>query len=254
MKVREWLAEGPFSLALSAGFFGFFAHAGFVSVLEENHFVPTHVTGASAGALVGGLWASGTRAARIEAELRPLERKDFWDPAPGIRALRGFGILRGALFRSRVEGMLEARSFESSKISAALSAFDVRARKTVVLDRGDLARAICASCAFPILFQPVEVDGRAMLDGGIADRPGHAGLRARDPERVLFHHLASKSRWRRADPLPPQRRGMVTVTFANLPRLGPFRLARGAEAFDRAREATKRALDEEVRDVIARDA
>lgn len=213
-------------------------------MLEEEGFHPTLVTGASAGALVGGLWASGTRAARIEAELRPLQRKDFWDPSLGL------GILRGELFRSRIENMLVARAFESAKIPVALSAFDVRARRTVVLDRGDLAPAICASCAFPVLLQPVDIEGRAMLDGGIADRPGHAGLPREKTRRVLFHHLASKSPWRREDPAAPRRDGMVTVTFSGLPRLGPFRLERGAEAFDRARDATRRALDQRVHDDV----
>jgi NTE family protein len=243
MRLRDWLSEAPFSLALSAGFFGFFAHAGFVSALEEAGLVPDVVTGSSAGALVGGLWASGTPAARIEAELRPLRREHFWDPAPG------FGLLRGRLFRERVSAMLGASDFERARTRAALSAFDVRARRTVVLDRGDLARAICASCAFPLLLQPVDVDGRAMLDGGIADRPGHAGLPS-DSKRVLFHHLPSKSPWRKGEPAIPKRSGMVTVAIANLPRLGPFKLARGAEAFDRARAATMRALDAPVSELV----
>ncbi len=246
MTVRDWLAESPFALTLSAGFFGFFAHAGFVAALEEAGLAPSFVTGASAGALVGGLWASGTSAARIEAELRPLRREHFWDPAPGL------GLLRGALFRARVEAMLAAPSFEQARTPAALSAFDVRDRKTVVLESGDLARAICASCAFPVLLQPVDIGGRAMLDGGIADRPGHAGL----PQggRVLFHHLASKSPWRKRAPSIPERVDMVTITLAGLPRLGPFRLARGAEAFDRARSATRRALNAPVAPLIVRDA
>jgi NTE family protein len=244
--VREWLAEAPFSLALSAGFFGFFAHAGFVSALEEHGLRPRLVTGASAGALVGGLWASGTPAARIEAELRPLRREHFWDPAAG------FGLLRGELFRARIAAMLGASDFERAPVRAGLSAFDVRRRKTVVLERGDLARAICASCAFPGLLQPVRVDGRAMLDGGIADRPGHAGLDGHS--RVLFHHLASRSPWRRSEPAIPSRAGMTTITLGDLPRLGPFRLARGAEAFDRARHATLAALEAPLQSVIARDA
>jgi NTE family protein len=234
MTVRDWLVESPFALALSAGFFGFFAHAGFVAALEEARLAPAFVTGASAGALVGGLWASGTSAARIEAELRPLRREHFWDPAPGL------GLLRGGLFRARVEAMLGAPSFERARIPTALSAFDVRARRTVVLRSGDLARAICASCAFPVLLQPVTVEGRAMLDGGIADRPGHAGLPRAG--RVLFHHLASKSPWRREQPAIPTREDMVSLTLAGLPRLGPFRLVRGAEAFERAREATRHVL------------
>src|SRR5277367_5953724 len=48
MRLRDWLAEGDFALALSAGFFGFFAHAGFVSALEDAKLAPNFVTGASA--------------------------------------------------------------------------------------------------------------------------------------------------------------------------------------------------------------
>ncbi len=239
----EWLREGPFQLALSAGFFGFFAHAGFVAALEEIDVTPARVTGASAGALVGGLWASGTRAARIEAELRGLRREHFWDPAPG------FGLLRGELFCARVRALLDATAFEGAPVRLALSAFDVRAGRTVVLDRGDLASAICASCAFPGLLQPVRVGGRPMLDGGIADRPGHAGLDA--SSRVLFHHLASRSPWRARPPRAPARAGMITVTASGLPRLGPFRLGRGAEAFERARAAARTALGRSVEPVLA---
>ncbi len=241
-RLRDWLAEAPFSLALSAGFFGFFAHAGFVSALEDAGLAPVRVTGSSAGALIGGLWASGASAVSIERELRALRREHFWDPAPG------FGLLRGRLFYERVASMLGARDFESAPIPAALSAFDVRARRTVVLDRGDLARAVCASCAFPILLQPVDVNGRPRLDGGIADRPGHAALAPN--ERVLFHHLASKSPWRRVEPPIPSRRAMRTLTVRRLPRLGPFRLERGGEAFDRARAAAKIALDQPADRVI----
>ena len=51
----DWLREQPFTLALSAGFFGFFAHAGVLRALEEQELRPARVVGASAGALSGGL-------------------------------------------------------------------------------------------------------------------------------------------------------------------------------------------------------
>ena len=55
----ELLRQEPFTLALSAGFFGFFAHTGFLSALEERDVRPHRVVGASAGAgrrsLVGGM-------------------------------------------------------------------------------------------------------------------------------------------------------------------------------------------------------
>lgn len=242
MTLSEWLAQGPFTLSLSAGFFGFFAHAGSLSALGAAGHVPARVAGASAGALVGGLWAGGVDADVMERELLRLKREDFWDPAPGL------GLLRGRLFRERVRQLLHQHTFESARAPAALSAWDVLSRRTVILASGDLPAAICASCAFPGMFQPVWVGGRPLLDGGIADRPGHLGLRER--ERVLFVHLASKSPWRRNVPAVPVREGMVTVVARDLPRLGPFRLKRAPDAFERARTAMKAALASPVRPVI----
>ena len=47
LTLREWLAEGPFTLALSSGFFGFFAHAGVVSVLEAEGLRPARIAGSA---------------------------------------------------------------------------------------------------------------------------------------------------------------------------------------------------------------
>src|SRR5688572_18441413 len=95
--LREWLSEKPFAITLSAGFFGFFAHAGVMTVLEDAGLLPIRVSGASAGALVGGIWASGANATTIRDELLRLRRDDFWDMRPGL------GLLAGRLFQSRVE-------------------------------------------------------------------------------------------------------------------------------------------------------
>jgi NTE family protein len=235
--LRDWLSEAPFTLALSSGFFGFYAHAGVVSVLEEEGLLPARVCGSSAGALVGGLWASGLAAPRIREELRALRRDHFWDPWPGR------GLLRGAKFRARIEGLLPARTFAECRWPYACSAWDVTAKRTVVLREGPLAPAIHASCAVPFLFHPVGIDGRALLDGGVADRHG---LAATAPgERILYHHLSSRSPWRRRDDPAlrvPEREGLRAVVIDGLPRSGPFRLHRGPIAMERAIEAMREAL------------
>jgi NTE family protein len=84
--LREGLMEEPFALGLSAGFFGFFAHAGMVQALEEEGLWPARAAGSSAGALVAGLWASGRDADAIGAILRGLRRADRHPPRPGHRA------------------------------------------------------------------------------------------------------------------------------------------------------------------------
>jgi NTE family protein len=241
--LRAWLAEEPFALAMSSGFFGFFAHTGMLSVLEEERLLPARVAGSSAGALVSGLWGAGLDTARIAEELTALRREHFWDP--GL----GFGLLKGRKFRALLEAALPAATFDACRVPIALSVYDALSRSTRVLDRGALAPAIHASCALPGLFHPVWMDGRPLIDGGVADRPGLGGLPP--GTRVLHHHLAARSPWRRKEAAsiqPPRRQGLVCLTLGNLPRVGPFRLAEGARAFEAARARTKLALDRPICD------
>jgi NTE family protein len=245
--LREWLRERPFALALSSGFFGFFAHAGLVTVLEDEGLLPARLAGSSAGALVSGLWASGVDGPRLSDELHALRREHFWDPAPGL------GLLRGGMFRERLEALLPARAFSFSACRApvAVSVYDTLSRTTRVLASGSLAPALHASCAVPLLFQPVWIEGRPLLDGGIADRPGVLGLVP--GERVLHHHLASRSPWRRAGGRSmevPSRPGLVAVVIDGLPRVGPFRLEQGPRAFEAARRAARLALARPVEPVV----
>jgi NTE family protein len=187
---------------------------------------------------VGGLWAAGVPAARLRAELLALRREHFWDPGPGL------GLLHGRLFRERVEAMAPGATVEGCPTPLAVSAWSPRTRGTVVLRAGPLALALHASCALPLLFQPVRVDGALLLDGGVADRPGLAGAPAEG--RVLHHHLSSRSPWRRRGSpalVPPRRPGLHAVVVEGLPRLGPFRLERGREAMEAAAEGMRRALD-----------
>jgi NTE family protein len=241
--LQQWLSEGPFALAMSSGFFGFYAHAGALTALEDTGFTASSYAGSSAGALVTGMRAGGVSLDEIRRDLASLRRGDFWDPGVGL------GVLRGRRFRSRLESMLKVERVEHCAAPYAASVYDLGARTTKVLTRAPLALAIHASCAVPGLFQPVWHEGRALADGGIADRPGIMGLR--EGERVLHHHLASRSPWRREGSpsmRPPRRAGLVAVSIDGVTRLHPFALERGMVAFREAEAAMRRALAEPVRD------
>lgn len=236
--LREWLREGPFALAMSSGFFGFFAHAGVVSVLEAEGLFPTESAGSSAGALVTGLWSAGVDADTLRHELSRLTREDFWDPGVGL------GLLRGHAFRSQLQRMIPQDDFASTRRKQHMSVFDPLARCTRVLRKGQLSRAISASCAVPGLFHPVRIEGRSYLDGGVLDRPGIAGIDV--GTRCLYHHLASKSPWRAMAPRIPKRPNLVAVVLPDLPRSGPFRLHAGVQAMGEAERRFTRALDARV--------
>lgn len=240
--LRDWLRERPFSLCLSSGFFGFFAHAGVVSVLEEEKLFPARLAGSSAGALVAGLWAAGLPAQELKRELFALRREQFWDPSLGL------GLLRGAKFQARLASLLPVTTFEQCRIPLGLSVFEWRTRSTQVVESGPLAPALHASCAVPFLFQPVLLGGRRCADGGVLDRHGLASLGSAPGrgDRVLYHHLSTRSPWRRKGSPAlevPERAGLRALVVDGLPRLGPFKLEKGPEAFERAAEATRAALE-----------
>jgi len=242
-RLHDWLAAQPFALAMSSGFFSFFAHTGMLASLTKRGLAPSLVAGSSAGALVGGAWAAGLPADALEARLVALRREDFWDPAPGA------GLLAGRKFDRILRDLLPITAMVKCRVPVRVSAFDIARRRTTVLHDADLADAIRASCAVPALFHPVWIDRRAYWDGGILDRPGLAGIPS--GQRVLFHHIASKSPWRTRLPVP-RRAGMVALVIDGLPRSGPFKLDAGRAALELAREATLRALDAPIVDDVVR--
>lgn len=242
----DWLAAAPFGLAMSSGFFSFFAHTGMVSALVESGLSPIHVAGSSAGALVGGSLAAGVTPRDLADTLGRLARADFWDPAAGA------GLLAGRKFDALLRAMLPETTFERCRIPVRISVFDILARRTAVLARGDLPAAIRASCAVPAMFHPVWIEGRPYWDGGILDRPGLVGVPA---GRVLYHHIASRSPWRRQGSPSlalPRRSDLVSLVIDDLPRCGPFRLDAGRRALASAREATLRALERPITDNAVR--
>jgi NTE family protein len=239
--LRQWLGAEPFGLALSSGFFGFFAHCGLLSALEEADLRPCRVSGSSAGALVGGFWAAGLDTGPMRDVLFELRKRDFWDPGPGL------GLLRGRRFRALLEHWLPTTDFADCRVPLAVSVYDLLQHRTRVLSEGGLAPAIQASCSVPFMFQPVWIGRRPLFDGGILDRPGLAGM---PPGRVLYHHLASRSPWRSrngAHTRIPSAPGLQTIVIEELPRVGPNHLERGSRAFETARRAMQAALDRPIK-------
>jgi NTE family protein len=234
--LRAWIEEGPFTLAMSSGFFSFFAHTGMLGELLATGRAPEAVAGSSAGALVGGAWAAGVEPETFGDVLGRLARDDFWDPRVGL------GLLAGRKFDAMLRDLFPVTTFAACRVPVSISVFEILRARTVALRDGDLVDAIRASCCVPAMFHPVRIAGRAYWDGGIRDRPGLAGVPA--GARVLYHHISSRSPWRRERDLEiPERPGMVTLVIEDLPRSGPFKLDAGRAALAHARTATRGALD-----------
>jgi len=230
---------------MSSGFFGFFAHLGVVTALEEISFKPQKIVGSSAGALIGSLWASGMAPEEIRALLFGIKRSDFWDPGFGR------GLLRGEKFRALLKSYLPVQKVEDCRYPLALSVYDRNQKETFVVTEGDLVEAIYVSCAVPVLFQPLLIQGRLSADGGVLDRHGMLG--AADGERIFYHHLKSRSPWRKKNSPAlqvPQRSNMQALVIDGLPRLGPFKLHLGPDAFDKGLKGAREGLQQQMRPLV----
>ena len=251
----EWLAEQPFTLVLSAGFFGFYAHTGVLLALEQSGLRPRRVVGTSAGAIAGGMWAAGLPASQLAATLASLRRDDFWDPTWSRQSREArddpgtpLGLLRGRKLDELLATSLAevgVEHIEDCPLPFAAVTHELRRRRPVVHERGPIRPAIRASAALPVMFGPVRIAGSLHADGGISDRPGFTALA--DDERCLYHHLPHQSRWPRPSGNDDDERRDTAVrrVFAidDLPRVNPWALERGSKALSHARERTLRWLE-----------
>ena len=195
-----WRKHGV-ALCLNSSFFGFYAHAGFLLGLTDLGFKFSHVSGASAGALVGGLYTAGLSARRmIEIFLQPdLLRvfTEFRAPLRFIKMLTGrkghTGIFAGTILRDLIEKETGPRGIEEANPRFSLSVLDLRSNRSLVVQSGPLAEYIVASCAVPGLFAAQELDSGHFWDGGVADPLPFEHL-LDDPQiRTIVLHLVESS-------------------------------------------------------------
>ena len=149
-------------IALSGGAARGFAHAGVLRVLDEAGIRPDAVVGTSAGSVVGALYAGGIRGdALVEAALE-LQREQVIEFTYPNR-----GFVNGQRLQEYVDQRLGDRPIERLGLPFVAVATDLRTGRFVAFNRGDTGTAVRASSSIPAVFQPLAMDGREYVDGGL---------------------------------------------------------------------------------------
>lgn len=275
--LRQLLEGKRYGLVLSAGFFGFYGHAGFLKGLLSAGLTPSAYAGTSAGGLVATYAAAGTPIARLEELVLGQTRENFWDPDP-LGALVGgargghapTGLLKGGRFRALLEDTLPVKTFEACEKPLLLVAANLTRGTPEVFTKGELAPRVHATCAYPGLFRAVPLDGALYWDGGLVDKA--PALPLADSEigagldALLVHYLPSHAQEALGGPFAymramgaalgavrhdhfklqlqvlKARSRPVYVVVSTLPKVSPSTLERGAEALEAARRSAERAL------------
>lgn len=152
-------------LVLGAGAARGFAHIGVLEVMFEHRIPVDIITGTSIGALIGGLYATGTDIYFMESYAKKIDLSRFLD-----FSLRDGGIVRGR----RIEGLLRIltgnKSISQLNIPYACAAIDAVTGKSITFSEGGLYEAIRASISMPGIFAPYEINGEHYIDGGTLER------------------------------------------------------------------------------------
>jgi NTE family protein len=151
-------------LALGGGAVRGAAHIGVLDVLDRAGLAPAVVTGTSAGALVGALYAAGRTPSEISTLARTLRWARLVRPARTLRAL--FETARLGTF---LDNTLDGGDFDGLSRPFAAVACELTTGRRIVLRDGPVSTAVLASAAIPGIFPPVERDGHLLVDGSVVD-------------------------------------------------------------------------------------
>ncbi len=151
------------ALVLGGGAARGFAHIGAIKALEAQGIVPDLVVGTSAGAVVGALYAAGNGGFELQKLALQMEEGQVSD-----WSLPDRGVIRGEALQNFVNRAIGQRPLEKLPRMFGVVATDLQSGEATVFRSGNTGMAVRASSSVPGVFQPVKINGREYVDGGLA--------------------------------------------------------------------------------------
>ena len=227
-----------FGIALAGGGTRGAAHVGVLLALAEAGLYPSAVAGASAGGIVGGLYAAGISPERLKHILLSLSRsgRELVDPdIKGLlRALLQLltrrpvtmqGLIKGDQLERFLCSLTGGKAMHDLSIRTVIPAVDIRTGETIAYTNTlagvrpvprvrwstefPLCRAIRASAAFPAVFRPVTQDACCLVDGGLTDNLPVTLLLAAGEPQVLAVDVSEEYE-------PPEGEGVIDIVSHSL--------------------------------------
>ena len=149
-------------LALGGGAARGLANIGVLKVFQREEIPVDLVVGSSIGSLVGAGFCLGIPLYKMEKEALEFTINQLTDFSVSRKSL-----LRGKKLEDFIGIFVDDKNFEDTKIPLAVTATDIETGEELVYRKGNLKKILTASCSWPGIFPPIEMDGRKLVDGGI---------------------------------------------------------------------------------------
>lgn len=167
-------------LVLGGGSARGLAHIGVLKVLEREKIPIRRIVGTSMGALIGAAYSVGVTLKKMEEIAHKFSWRTIFDPT-----LPRIGLLAGKKLEKVVTMLTEHKNFSDCRIPLAIVATDIENNERIVFQKGNLQKILCASCSWPGIFNPVKIDGRLLVDGGIKNSVPTRVARSLDPGYMI---------------------------------------------------------------------
>ncbi len=179
-------------LVLGAGGARGVAHVGFLQALDENGIKPYCIAGCSMGSVVGGLYSKGMPPAEMLRIIRHIKGSDIIDVNPVGFSEKAF--LKTEKMRKFLCRLFDGVTFDKLQIPFMCNAFDIRTGKTVWFKEGEVEPGVRASSSIPVVFKPVEIDDKLLVDGGVVMRMPIQAVREMGAEIIVGVDVLGKLR------------------------------------------------------------
>ena len=185
-------APPKIALALGGGAARGFSHVGVIKALEAQGIKPDIVVGTSAGSVVGALYAGGFSGYEIQKLAIQLDESSLSDWSMPDR-----GFFKGQGLQNFINKTLSNRTIEKLKRPFAVVATDLQTGDMAVFKHGDTGIAVRASSSVPGVFQPVTINGKEYVDGGLSSPVPVKTARAMGADIVIAVDISAKPRARK---------------------------------------------------------
>jgi len=153
-------------LALGSGGPKGLSHIGIIKVLEKNNIPIDFIAGVSIGSLIGGFYSTTKDIDKIEEIALSNSWRQTLSLFFDLSMCQGF--VSGRKIKIFIENIVGKVNFKDLKIPFSAVATDIGTGKTVILHEGEVALAIRASSSIPLIFKPVRLDNKLLVDGGLS--------------------------------------------------------------------------------------
>lgn len=153
-------------LALGGGAARGFAHIGVIKVLESQGIYPEIIVGTSAGSVVGAMYAAGNNGFALQKMALEMDESTLSDWSLPFFS-KSSGVLKGEALQNYVNKMVVNLPLEKMKKPFGAVATDLSSGLPVLFRRGNTGLAVRASSSVPGVFQPVKINDKQYVDGGL---------------------------------------------------------------------------------------